>query len=114
MIKISRQDILEEILLIRGQAGRELDIDANNQITTVAGLLGDHHTPAGVPFLVAGLGRSWLGNTNRFAVNGAHDALPARQGFFESKVDGCHEVVTGALEGRVLLLWNMLATTPCE
>lgn len=58
---------------------------------------------------MAGLGRTWLGYSNGFAVDGAYNSLPAGQGFFKVELNGCNEVVALTFEGRMFFLLVELA-----
>ena len=96
--KSIRKHILQHILLFASQARRELDINPNDQVASLVGFLRYRHAPAWIPLFVAGLRRSWLGDSDRFAVDGADDPLPARESFLEGEVDGGDEVVAVSFE----------------
>ena len=53
---------------------------------------------------MAGLRRAGFRHPNGFAVDGAHDAVPAGEGFFKAEIDGGDEVVATALEVGVFFL----------
>ena len=98
------QNILENFLLLRCQAGRELDINPHDKVTSFTGFLRDCHSESWESFFVAGLGGTWLGYSNGFAVDGLYNSLPAGQGFFEVEFNGCNEIVALAFESRMLFL----------
>lgn len=55
---------------------------------------------------MAGLRWSWLGHADGFAVDGAHDALPACQGFLKRELNVCDQVVADPLEVWMFFLWG--------
>jgi hypothetical protein len=61
---ISRQDILQNVFLRCGQAGRELDVDANDKFTTFFGVLRDCHAQARISLLMTRLGWTRLRDTD--------------------------------------------------
>lgn len=83
---------------MRVQAGRELDVDAHNQITPIAGLFRNDHAQTWETFFMTGLCRTGFGDADRFAVDGTYNALPACQGFLETEFNGRDEIVTFADE----------------
>lgn len=48
--------------------------------------------------------RTWFRDADRFAIDCAHDTLPAGEGFFEADFDCCNQVVVLALEVGVFFL----------
>lgn len=110
--QVARQlkNLLELVLLRGTQARREPYVDSDHQVTTLRRFLRLGHPPPGISLFVARLCRAWFGDSDGFAVDGADDTFPARQGFAEADLDSGDEVVIVAFEVGVFFLFFCLLT----
>lgn len=84
------------------QASGETDIGADDQVATVAGVLGAHHAQTGITLFVARLGWTGLRHADGLPVDSADNALPACQCFLQGEIHRCDKIVTGTLESRMI------------
>ena len=101
----SRKNLLERLLLARGQTGRELDVHPYNKVAPFAWFLRQYHSKPRIPLLITWLGRTRFGNSDGLAIDRPHDSLPTRECLFETELDRRDKIVALALERRMFFLW---------
>lgn len=95
--------------MLRGQASRELDLDADYKVTALVRLLALGHAQLRVSFCPCGTRGTAAAHTELLAVDGLYGASPAGQGFFEVEFDGALDVVAVASKEGVGFLGSELA-----
>lgn len=99
------QDFLQLLLLLASQAGWELDLDANNEVTPLSGLLALRHTQVGVPLRPRRPCGPAAAYAELLAIDCLYSTAPAGQGFFEVEFDRTLNIVAFASEERVGFLF---------
>ena len=102
------QNILQQLLLMRRQASRILDLNLYNHIPSLRRLSTLRHALMRERFLEARACRPATGNDLLPAVDGIYGTAPACEGFFEVEFDYSFEVVAVAGEDGVGFLCGML------
>ena len=102
------QNILQQLLLMRRQASRILNLNLHNHIPSLRRLSTLRHALMRERFLEAGPRRPATGNDLLPAVDGGNGTAPACEGFFEVEFDYRFEVVAVAGEDGVGFLCGML------
>lgn len=98
------QNLPKFLLLLGGQARREVDFVLDDEVAALAFLLGDGHAEAGISVFAAWLRRAGFVEVDLLAVDGRDGSPPTREGFLQIQSDGVNEVVILALEKRMRFL----------
>jgi hypothetical protein len=92
--------------LLGGQAGGELDLDSNDKVAALCGLLALGHAQVGVALCPCRSRGPATSYAELFTVDCLNSAPPAGKRFFEVEFDGALDVVAFACEERVWFLEN--------
>jgi len=87
-----------------GKRNWELDVDANDEVSSLVWFLAAWHAEIWESFFPGWLCRTAMTNRNLFAVDGLNCAIPAGQCFLQAQVYGMSNVVAIALEERMWFL----------
>jgi hypothetical protein len=101
------EDVLELTLLLGSKGGRELDVDANYKVSTLAGLLALGHSQAREFLLPCWSSWSSVSDRNLLSFDGLDGSVPANQSFLQIDFNSVSDVVAVALEERVWFLYNV-------
>lgn len=102
--KAGLQDLLQLFLLIHCQGRWEVDLVPDDEISPLAGLLGDWHAEAGVSLFAVGVGRAALFEVQLSTINGCHLPPPSCQCLLKIESHDVDNIVVFALEQRVFFL----------
>jgi hypothetical protein len=105
----SSKNLLQLLLLRTRQARREFDLDANDKVASIGGLLRLRHAKVRVSFCPCWTGRAATANVELFAVNGLYGSSPAGEGFFKVEFDGVLDIVAFAGEEGMCFLSSMIS-----
>lgn len=100
----SLQNLLQLLFLVWRQRGRELDVDAHDEISSLVWLFALWHAEAWVSVDVCWAGRTSRADTYLLAVDCLDSPLPAGEGFLQVNIDVVSEVVAFTLVQRVFFL----------
>lgn len=102
--KAGLQDLFQLFLLIHCQGRRKVDLVPDDEISPLAGLLGDGHAEAGISLFAIGVGRAALFEVQLSTVNGRHLPSPSCQCLLKIESHDVDNIVVFALEKRVFFL----------
>lgn len=84
----------------------EFNVDADDEVAPLAGLLALGHSEVGEALCEGWTGWAGAADADLLAVDGLHGARPARQGLFEVELDGVLDVVAFAGEEGMCFLFS--------
>ena len=96
------------------QACRELDVDADDEVASLGGLLRLGHAKIRVLFCPGRAGGTAAADVELFAVDCLDGSAPACEGFFEVEFDNVFDVVAFAGEEGVVFLNTIVSFSLCD
>ena len=98
------QYVLQYLLLVCSQAGRELDLHGDDEVASFVWLLALRHSQPRETFRPCRLRRARPVDLDLLAIDGLDRSRPAGECFFEVDVYGVGQVIAFTFEERVIFL----------